>query len=171
MKLFTFQNILGIILVVLAVSNVSYLFKKCKSLGEMTVPALKGFKYFDKTQLILLFFASVLIAMSLISTSISSDNLIFYITVSIAALSFVIVAVRMAFIAPGFYKNGVATGSGILLYTEIKQYETLPKKNDSALRIVFNRGGFLSGGSFVYVPAEAQPEVKALLKKKMKFKG
>ncbi len=171
-QIFTFQNILAFVLALMAGFNVTDSFKAKKGLGEMKIPAFGGFKYADKTQFFTFLICGVLWGSLAFLNRNADDGLAFILAFGAAIILFLISSMVNLFTKPGFYENGIATGSGILPFKGIKNYSIAPKKNDpDAYYIYFNQnGGFFSGSLRMVVSKDDVVELKKVLKKKASFK-
>mgnify|MGYP007070232554 CR=1 FL=1 len=168
MQYLNFMNIFGIILLAISIMNMVSVFDSVKNLGPLVRPTLNGFKYVDKTQLIFITLIVIMLGLSIGTAGINSDTIIYYIAIAGSGVTFVIVYFKLLSIAPGFYKNGVATGTSILNYSNIRVYDLDPKKNEpDIIKVYFNKGGLLSASQYVCINKKDQGEVKAYLKKRI----
>lgn len=169
MQLFNFETILAIILLVFSVMTFWSNLQRKKNIGEKVIGTLTGLKYSDfTTQLILIFFLSSFTYLSY-SYNTGKDLTLFYIIFPIALLLFITNSIYIAMIPKGFFKNGILTYSGILLYDEVRTYEMTQKKN--TIKIRFNpKKSIFGSGPYLEIDPSQEAQIKAHLKKHCSFK-
>lgn len=170
--LFILQNILALILALMGGSSINESLKCKKNLGAMQTEAVGGFKHTDRTQFLTFLICTVFWALLVYTNKGNEDNFVFVLGFGAAILLFLISSIVNLSVKPGFYENGISTGSGMLLYKQITNYSIQPKKNDpDVCYIYFNqKSGFFSNGFKMRVAKEEVPELKKVLKKKASFK-
>lgn len=166
-----FMNVLGVIFVAMSALTAWQTIKRRKMLGELKQLTLGGFKYTDKSQILLVFLCIVLWAWSIMSdTEYALGSMFTYAFLSAMVILMISNLIQLT-VKPGFYKEGLATGSSTLLYNEVKSYEVIEdKKNSDIVYIYFNGGAKLFSSVRVVIPKENLAEVKKMLKKECTFK-
>ncbi len=172
-EFFTFQNILAMILVLMAAYSVSATIKQKKALGKMVKPTFGGFRYTDKSQIVTFIICGILWGVLIATSPADTANLTFVAIFGASLLLFMFMALINVFMKPGFYENGVATGAGMIFFNGMKNYSIEERKKDPNTCYIFLRssnGGFLSNTLRVIVNKSDLPEIKKILKKQGSFK-
>ncbi len=167
----TFENIVGVALVIAAMINWSNVSKRLSQLGELRRATLRGIRYTDFSQLLLIILALCMWFVAFLTSTRDSSNVIFFVSFIIAILVFLLTAVYTVIKPAGFYAHGIVTGSVIIMYNEVLVYDAKITKDGNAVRFVFNsRGKFFSNGIRLFVKKDEEAEIRELIKKHCKFK-
>lgn len=164
----TIIDYIGIAFIIMALFTLSQTFKLKKNLGEVKRLTLGGFKYSDKSQLLLVLLCLVLWIWSVASDlEYAMSSMFTY--AFLAAMAILLFSNLLQFsIKPGFYKTGVATGSTITSYKDIKSYEVMSdKKDENILYVYFNGGARFFSSTRLVINKKELAEIKKLLKKEM----
>lgn len=171
MDINTLFDILGAGFAVMAVITLTQTIKRRKALAEVKKHTLGGFKYTDKSQMILLLFCLGLWIFSMVTEGTNTMGDLFTYGFLIAMAILLLSNIIQLTIKPGFYKKGIATGSATLLYNEVEAYEVIEdKKNPDILYVYFNGGAKLFSSVRVVINRSELLEVKKMLKKECTFK-
>lgn len=162
----SFIDYIGIAFILMAVLTVWQTVKSKKKLGEVKRLTLGGFKYSDKSQIILVLLCLVLWVWSVLSDVEYALNSVFTYAFLVAMAILLLSNLIQLFTKPGFYTTGVATGSMITSYKDIRSYEVLSDKKDAnILYIYFNGGSRFFSSTRLVIKKDELAEIKKLIKK------
>lgn len=166
-------NILGTAFLMIAAYISFKVTKKKNDLGPMQLGTLGGFKYVDKLQLTILVICAFLWGYSVTSEALYEfwgDGFGYMFLGGMVLLMMVIIQQMM--IKPGLYKAGLATGTAIIFYSEIRSYEVIEDKRDSdIIYIYFNGGNKFFNSKRIVAEKKNLVEIKKILKKSCSFKN
>ena len=174
-ELFNFEAILAIVFFALSVLLFVTTLKNKKRLGELILPTLSGVKNSDLVvQMILIILLMGFTIFSAIYDQSEKNYQLFYILFPIALVFYFLNAVILATSQKGMYENGMFTSSGILPYSSISVYDTVPIPKKNIVKFRFNPKKGLSNlfgmTAYVNVKPGKERELKSYLKKRCSFK-
>lgn len=144
--------------------------KNKKDLGEILVSGYGGIKNADRSQFMITLTCLVIWGISIYRFGTVFINSLYMLILAAAMLIFFMISVVQLNVVPGFYDKYVATGSMICAYKDISRYEIAPHRKRSGFSYVYINGrpGLLSSGIRILVQDSDLPEVKRILKKRVK---
>lgn len=158
------------LLVYLSTRALAITWKNKKDLGEILLPGYGGKKNADRSQFMITFTCLVIWGIAIYRFGPSFINNLYMVILAAAMLVFFMISVVQINVVPGFYERYVATGSMICAYKDVTHYEIAPHRKRSGFSYVYINGrpGLLSSGIRVLVQDSDIPEVKRILKKRVK---
>jgi len=145
-------------------------YKAKKDLGEPLFAATDGLKSADRSQFFITLICLTFWGIAIWRYGTVFISSLYMLVLAVAMVIFFFISVIQLNVVPGFYEKYVATGSMICAYSDVRQYEIAPHRRRKGLSYVYinGRAGLLSSGIRVLVNDKDLPEIKRLLKKKVK---
>ena len=167
------QTVITILAAILCYISIMALFttiKKKKDLGEIVISGYGGLANADRSQFFISTACVTFWAVAIYRYGTELINSLYMLLLAAIMVIFLILSVVQLNIVPGFYQKYVATGSSIFEYYDVARYEIIPHKRKAGFSYVYinSAGGLFSKGVRVLMKDEDLPEVKKLLKKKVK---
>ncbi|MBO4359922.1 MAG: hypothetical protein J5822_03490 [Eubacteriaceae bacterium] len=162
--------LISTMLVYLSSRSLITIWKNKRDLGEILVSGYGGLKNADRSQLLITLTCLVIWGISIYRFGTPFISSPYMLVLAIAMVIFFMISLIQINVVPGFYDKYVATGSMIFAYKDITRYEVAPHKKRKGFSYVYINGrpGLLSSGIRVLVQDSDIPEVKRILKKRVK---
>ena len=154
-----------------AAFNLGASITKRKNLGSLVRRTMSAWRFADKTQLFLAGGVCILWTPTFFLKDMTNQMKGLFVILFVVAIAYLLAAVLNLLVTPGFYEKGISTGSGILLYREIRGYSQGHYASDETLKVFYfnpNRSG--KSSLRLVVHQEEEKEAKGILKKKCSFK-
>lgn len=147
--------------------------RRKKKLGDIVMQTPGGIKNSDSLlQIIVFIILAVIIVVAYIGNVLNNQGLLVLLVFMGLFFGFMAFTVYMAFTPKGLYEKGIVTISGVIPYSQIKEYSIRHRRKNKGLILDIQKVGStaFSGNDFVYIEKNQKTEVNQILKKKIKKK-